>query len=151
MGMDLFSVRKNGDDSEYYRFNWTGWTVLCDFLESIGCDLHEFSGTNDGEIVSASSCTSIADKIEELKQEFINLITCKEKDLSLHLNDSLIIEDFDYKKDIITRRLKGEKLTPAILEYDNDRKWDNWSTLQYFLGFGNFCRKCAKLGGFKQC
>ena len=44
-----------------------------------------------------------------------------------------------------------KKMNPKILKFKDSDKWDVWVELAHYLGFGDFCRKCSKLGGFKQC
>jgi len=67
MGMDLFSVRRDRESKEalYFRFNWHGWSSLCSFLQDVGCDLSDFRGSNDGDIVPPESCLAIAEKLQE--------------------------------------------------------------------------------------
>jgi len=158
MGMDLYS--KRGD--EYYRFNWSGWSNVCNFLSSRGCDLSEFAGSNDGDVVPAKSCKAIADTLDKLRARLTELMTCPGKDLLTHTNeDPVLVTEYkddreievDIIKAIIDTRLKsGKKMNPKkILDADRD-PWDVWARLGYYLDFGtDFCRKCSKLGGFKQC
>lgn len=147
MGMDLYS--KRGD--EYYRFNWGGWRNVCEFLDGIGCDLREFSGFNDGDIVPPKSCQAIATRLDEIKTYLTALIKCPADILPTRMGDRLkiFIRDIDIPLQIIERRLKGEVLSTKLLT--DDDAGNEWGSLAYYLGFGKFCAKCAKLGGFRQC
>ena len=139
MGMDLYS--KRGD--EYYRFN--------------------FAGSNDGDVVSAKSCKAIADRVDALKAKLTDLMTCPGKALLEHTNEDplhFVHDDgdkhanVDLIKEIIDTRLRsGKKMNPKLLtENKKSKAWTLWDHLAYYLDFGtDFCRKCSKLGGFKQC
>lgn len=156
MGMDLNS--KRGD--EYYRFNWSGWTAVCDFLDELGCDTSEFAGSNDGNLVSPKSCKAIADRLDKLRTQIKDLMTCSGKILLTHTQDDPVLV-VDYKddkknhvniiKEIITTRLKSRKKMDLKVFLNSKRDpWDVWTRLAYYLEFGDFCRKCSKLGGFRQ-
>ena len=150
MGMDLYSKRKPRlKDNLYYRFNWYGWRKVCDFLDGLGCDLSEFSGSNDGELVSPETCEDVANKIDEVAGKVKHLLACDPKELPLHIADEpLSLDGTDCVKEIVARRLKGETVTPSC---DDNANWDDPLTrLAYYIGFGDFCRRCAKLGGFVQ-
>jgi hypothetical protein len=58
------------------RYNWHGWGVLRGKLEEWGVDTSEFSGCNDGDLISAKTCRKVADAIEahlpELSEEYQN-------------------------------------------------------------------------------
>lgn len=154
MGMDLYSV----EGGQYYRFNWSGWSVLCDFLEGLNCDLSEFSGSNNGDEVSEDTCLAIADRLDEVKAELSRLIKSPAKNLPLEMTAKEPIyfitnaeQKVDIRCEVIKARMKGEKLTVSSLRYNDDAKWDLWNNVAYYLAFGKFCRKCSELGGFSQC
>ena len=152
MGMDLYSVY----GGKYYRFNWSGWGRLVNFLESLDCDLSEFSGSNNGDVVSEESCLAIADRLDEVNKELSRLITMPAKDLPLELSGKPIIfyeeeNEVDVRRKIIEARMKGEKLKVSILKYDDDKDWDFWNGFAYYLVFRKFCRACSTRGGFRQC
>jgi hypothetical protein len=45
-------------------FNWTGWRWLIDRLDDWGVDTCEFVYHNDGDFISAATCSQVADAIE---------------------------------------------------------------------------------------
>jgi hypothetical protein len=71
MGMDLVPVNPSAEmpnDDDYgngLHYNWAGWRWITTFLEEKGVDLSEFSGFNDGEIISEDTCKIVADTLEE--------------------------------------------------------------------------------------
>ena len=156
MGMDLSSKTGN----LYYQFNIFGWRKIRNFLERLGCDVSEFSGSNDGDLVSPETCSEIADRMESRKNDLKYLMTCPKEELPKHLSDTSIVVDyededasnpFNPKLKIIESRLKGDEIPLSILKYvDGTNKWDEWALLAYYMGFGDFCRGCSKLGGFTQ-
>jgi len=62
MGMDLVGV---GNESLHQHYNWTGWSVLLGVLDQIGADTSEFSGSNDGEIVSEDAALACAELLHD--------------------------------------------------------------------------------------
>ena len=46
------------------RYNWSGWSWLCDHLSAWGVPMGEFSGMNDGDPISAETCEKVAQAIE---------------------------------------------------------------------------------------
>jgi hypothetical protein len=76
MGMDLQPLNPSDDApaDEYGviiwgRYNWAGWSWLVEHLEKWCVDCSEFSGTNDGEVISDATCKKVADAIEAHLQE----------------------------------------------------------------------------------
>jgi hypothetical protein len=71
MGMDLKPIRPNKnaprDDHGviWGRYNWFNWGWLCDKLDEWNVDISEFSGTNDGDRISAKTCKAVAQAIED--------------------------------------------------------------------------------------
>lgn len=72
MGMDLKPIRPHKDaprnergDVQWARYNWSSWSTLLRFLEEQGVDLSEFSGSNDGERISAATCKKVAKVIKD--------------------------------------------------------------------------------------
>lgn len=64
MGMDLCAIDPKDDEHDYdLHYNWTGWGWLISRLNEWGVDTSEFSGANDGDIISASTCECVADAI----------------------------------------------------------------------------------------
>ena len=158
MGMDLYSARKpRGKKHLYYRFNAFGWGTFLDFLQDLGCDLSEFSGSNDGDLVSADTCADIATRLAEIKASLHALMIMDPKELPgiLPTHNKIVMvnenKEVDVAQEIITGRLAGRTFDPACLTYKDSNTWTMWDRLAYYLGFGNFCSGCAKLGGFKQC
>ena len=123
MGMDLYSKKTPEGRKQrlYYRFNWSGWNNVCQFLEYLGCDISEFSGSNDGDVVSPNSCLSIANTVQNAF------------DAGLLLESYVVIRDGNYhilyvKKSIIrtiTREYDG--IPPSyedeeiVVDYKNHR------------------------------
>lgn len=79
MGMDLKPVRPGKHAPRYPqdyhyppkrgkviwgRYNWSGWSVICDYLVKWGVMTNEFDGLNDGKLISAKTCRKVADAIE---------------------------------------------------------------------------------------
>jgi hypothetical protein len=46
------------------RYNWSSWKWLLDHLKIWDVDVHEFSGMNDGDVISEATCLRVADAIE---------------------------------------------------------------------------------------
>jgi hypothetical protein len=241
MGFDLYSKRRpKGKDKLYYRFNIHGWGSVQDFLSTLGCDLSEFSGCNDGDLVSAETCADIAGRIhtaldegrlaegfaieagekfahgfgcayikytdedgnishiglnrdvfgsndkekvdpkecweaeykggvvlppEKMPKEWVELQATADKDLAVLLAEAMRLEAKNggfHKLRTIERtyaeaRLAGRGWDPSKLIVtdlakirDPKREGDYWSRLGYYIGFGDFCLGCSKLGGFQQ-
>lgn len=80
MGMDLCPVAPSEDaptdeNSHIWgRYNWNGWRWLVEHLNKWGVDTIEFSGFNDGDLISEETCKKVADAIEK------NLHTLDEED-----------------------------------------------------------------------
>ncbi len=69
MGMDLIPLRK--DKQQYWlHYNWCGWSTLIDFLRKLGVDTDEFSGWNDGEVISGNTCKEVSKTLEDHFDEF---------------------------------------------------------------------------------
>ena len=77
MGMDLKPINPSKDaprypsDDKYSpndviwgRYNWSGWSYICNLLNEWGVNTSEFSGMNDGEVISEETCKKVADAIE---------------------------------------------------------------------------------------
>lgn len=70
MGMDLKPIAPSPDAPEdefgveWGRYNWTGWLWLHRALQNWGIDTTEFSGSNDGAVISDKTCKLVADEIE---------------------------------------------------------------------------------------
>jgi hypothetical protein len=171
MGMDLYSV----DGGEYYRFNWSGWSGLISFLESIGADIKNFDGlrifffggSNDGRIVPEDDCEGVADAIAKVLARLKDLISCSKTQLLLKMKEAnerpVLVGSYqrNIAIEIVQTRLKGDHIslrrlstvrkgavefyTPVLLP------GDFYDLFAYYVGFGKFCRKCAELGGFSQC
>jgi len=62
MGMDLVACNPDAKDG---RYNWAGWEYLFELLDGWDVDLSEFSGFNDGDLISEETCKKVADAIEE--------------------------------------------------------------------------------------
>ena len=61
MGMDLDPINDNKTDLHY---NWNGWSWLTERLIEWGVDVSEFTGYNDGDVISAATCRKVGDAIE---------------------------------------------------------------------------------------
>lgn len=72
MGMDLepinpskFAPRSPADDKYspneviWGRYNWSDWSEQIKYLQQWGIDTSEFSGTNDGFVISAETCEKV--------------------------------------------------------------------------------------------
>lgn len=157
MGMDLYSKRKpRGKDSPYYQFNWAGWGRIQDFLLCLGCDLSEFSGRNDGDLVGAETCTNIAYRLYELKGQMRQILDCHEDQLPTFLGGGKeYILDWkgtptNILAALVEHRLKSPEEAKLVLTQQKRAEWDMWECLRYYLGFGDFCQACSRLGGFTQ-
>lgn len=79
MGMDLMSggYRKNTpqmmkdyiekdkeNPSLHLHYNWSGWSFLVEHLNQWGVDTSEFSGINDGELISRDTCEAVAEALK---------------------------------------------------------------------------------------
>jgi hypothetical protein len=195
MGMDL--IPRNPIDS--FHFNLWGWRKVREFLYLLGCDLTEFSGSNDGDRVKAKTCRDITKRIKTAYEagdlvEYHREENCGFSDDKPHLgvhqhailrkNDpgngwivdrknrtvtlspgvlehletpsaALSIPDmkglkpWDLRLKVIEARLKGQDFSdlikPPVINWDDK---DEWSVLNYYLEFADFCENC---GGFRQC
>lgn len=78
MGMDLKPIYPSADAPRYPadddlspgqviwgQYNWGGWSRQIDLLQQWGVDVSEFSGVNDGEVISEATCKAVADAIEQ--------------------------------------------------------------------------------------
>jgi len=155
MGMDLYSVKSD----KYYRFNWTGWSLVCTFLEEQGADLHNFQGDNSGHVVPEDDCSDVADLIDGLDSRLTDLIKCPDKNLMakmIEAKDKPMTVHLDHLTNIplfiIERRLKNEKLSVKRLHKEDRDNWDCLSWYAYSIyDFGKYLRACSNLGGFRQC
>ena len=73
MGMDLEPINPSDDapfeitgNPRWGRYNWCGWNLLIRLLEEKGLDTSEFSGCNDGEVISDETCKKVANILEAL-------------------------------------------------------------------------------------
>lgn len=48
-----------------YHLNWSGHSTMAAILDQLGADLTEWSGSNDGDRVSAKTCRAWASLLEE--------------------------------------------------------------------------------------
>lgn len=71
MGMDLQPVaptaeapRNEQGEVIWGRYNIAGWSWLIDHLQEWGVDVSEFSGCNDGDLISAKTCFLVGEAIE---------------------------------------------------------------------------------------
>lgn len=77
MGIDLKPMRPTKDAPRredgkpvWGRYNWAGWSWFVGKLEEWGVDVSEFSGMNDGDLITAATCRKVADAIEAHLSEF---------------------------------------------------------------------------------
>lgn len=70
MGMDLIPVKPEPFVQPSLHYNWCGWRTLVGFLEKNEVDISEFSGWNDGELISQETCRKVANVIEDNLVEF---------------------------------------------------------------------------------
>jgi hypothetical protein len=61
--MDLIALDPSSDEAGDFHLNWTGWRVLRELLEELGCDLDEMAGGNDGDVVCDATAKAWAAKI----------------------------------------------------------------------------------------
>lgn len=153
--MDLYS-KKGG---AYFRFNIWGWGRVWDFLNRIGANTSRFSGTNDGKLVPPKHCTDIAEHIEAIHARLKNLISAPKDQLLLEMVNAqknpvmVVVNDtpVNLAAEIIQTRLKGGRISATRLIKEREGKWDHYDLFAYYNQFAKFCRKCARLGGFKIC
>lgn len=75
MGMDL-SPRNREIESQH--FNWTGWRILGDLLDGLGCDTSRMTGSNNGDYIPAPICRDWGNAISyALGQGFIKTVFVK--------------------------------------------------------------------------
>jgi hypothetical protein len=57
MGMDLAPL---GGDPEVdgFHLNWTGWGMVGDLLQELGCNISQMAGGNDGDVVDGDVSSS---------------------------------------------------------------------------------------------
>lgn len=74
MGMDLIGnwrgttpqeIKNKNEYGANLHYNWTGWGWLVNQLEEWGVNTEEFSGSNDGEVLSRKTCKTVAEAIEQ--------------------------------------------------------------------------------------
>jgi hypothetical protein len=143
-----------GRKGNAFHINWTGHKFMYSLLFQLGADLREWSGTNDGEYISAATCNEWANllkkNIHRIKLMLVpndaydggyqELPLLEDKQLHEELTNgvaaqSLMFENLLRKmfdQDIIKidpRRIKTVKL---------DRKTKNW-----ILGFAKFLKECG--------
>lgn len=46
------------------RYNWSGWIYITELFKREGVPMEEFSGSNDGDMISATTCELAAQAIE---------------------------------------------------------------------------------------
>ena len=68
MGMDLLA-RRHKKRIPVLHYNWSGWSELWGLLNKYGVDTSEFSGWNDGNVISAKTCRVVAEMIRLHKAE----------------------------------------------------------------------------------
>jgi hypothetical protein len=155
MGMDLYSV----EGSKYFRFNVFGWIRVWNFLDRIGADSSELSGSNDGDIVSPDSCINISEHIETVHSKLKYLVKCPKNKLLEEMaraNTAPIIVEYNdiptnLALEIMQTRLKGEKFSVKRLSQIKIDWKDPFDLFSYYVEFGKFCRRCSELDGFKIC
>jgi hypothetical protein len=70
MGMDLHPVKSEPFIQPSLHYNWCGWRTLVKILNENGVDTSEFSGINDGELISIETCREVAIVIEDNRKRF---------------------------------------------------------------------------------
>jgi hypothetical protein len=63
MGMDCVAVAPADTTFGAFHANWSGWRLLTNLLDDLGCDLSQFSGSNDGDVVDGRSATVCGETI----------------------------------------------------------------------------------------
>ena len=69
MGMDYIGRRPQNVKGKCLHLNWSGHSWLLSLLDQLGCNLDEWSGTNDGLRISARTCRAWAQTIGEALSE----------------------------------------------------------------------------------
>lgn len=77
MGMDLKPInpspdapRRDSGEAVWGRYNWAGWRWLLDRLHEWGLDTSEFSGCNNGDVISEETCVKVSKLIQDHLPEF---------------------------------------------------------------------------------
>ncbi len=69
MGMDLTPIK---DKTKQLRYNCAGWVQLIKLLNKWGANTSEFSGSEDGSVISEATCIAVANAIESHLPELSN-------------------------------------------------------------------------------
>jgi hypothetical protein len=100
MGMDLIPKNKEVTPIHY---NWTWWGILLRFLEENKCPMSEFSGMNDGNLISETTCKRVAEIIRnrffELPRVYFEYI--KERQAAGHKFGKTRIADAEIKESFL--------------------------------------------------
>lgn len=64
MGMDLIAVKSKIPQDTNLHYNWAGWRWIVNHLEQWGVPMDEFSGLNDGDLISEATCIKAADALD---------------------------------------------------------------------------------------
>lgn len=64
MGMDLIAENPTSPETGHFHANWTGWGMLADLLVELECDVTKLAGSNDGDLVDATTAVAWADAID---------------------------------------------------------------------------------------
>ena len=70
MGIDLIPIKSKPFIQPSHHYKWTGWRTHVRFVEKDDVDTSEFSGWNDGELISEKTCREVANVIEDNRTEF---------------------------------------------------------------------------------
>lgn len=62
-------IKEKYDTDRNLHYNWTGWRYITNLLEGFGVDMTQFSGSNDGDLLSQNTCKSVAKALEDHWQE----------------------------------------------------------------------------------
>jgi hypothetical protein len=134
MGMDL--IPRHSDDIDSFHVNWTGWSVLLDLLDNLGCDLEEVSGVNDGAYIKAGTLRSwgkaINDAVSkgELKNYFVK-------------NDTYVGGGY-HKFYLLNHGDPDEVITPETAALLSDLTKDDIDWLGRFTEFCKFAGGCRQ-------
>lgn len=146
MGMDLvpLSVKDESDDENmHFHANWSGWSAIASMLDSLGVDMTNFSGSNDGDVVEQETAESWGRAVEE---NFDNLYVLEVEDPegpSWARGRTLILPGTEY--DLITWSMyKGENNQLNVVIR---RVKDSENLSGFIKHFAKFCRNS---GGFAQ-
>lgn len=98
MGMDLIPRNKEVESKGY---NWTGWRILGDLLESMGCDLSKMAGSNDGQYIDAKTCRAWAKALQmNLDADLIRVLYVKDNAYFGGGYDKLVLYEHKTKLDL---------------------------------------------------